>query len=270
MSDNDVAKISDRCKMKFYRYKHGDEKNKTLLGITGDEDYSIFFASLDESLEELRESLTRTNLIKWKKLPLVVAILRRYHKMFYEVIEAKNVRVKIDNFCSTLCMDKDKAMNYEIVIPDDVELRELNVDDYKHVNDLWYYKYEGSEMFIKSLIELNGGLGIYYHGKFLVSWILQIECFGLGLLQTVEEHQGKGYAKLLTRMMTRKISKCYNEDTILFASYGKPKTVDLYIRLADHHKVEFYKNRIDNVISINTLTGSSKNYKTLKMQIKPE
>lgn len=234
MSDDDVADLSDRCKMKFYRFRDGEEKNKTLIGITGDKEYSVFVMSLDESLTELRECLTTTKLIQWGKLPLIVALHRRFHKMMYEILEMKNVRVRIDNYCSTIWMDKAKALNYELSIPDSVELKELNVTDFQLINDLWFYKYPGSDRFIKSLIQLNGGLGIYDNKK-LVSWILQVECFGLGLLQTHEEHQGKGYARLLTRAMTRKISEDHDEDTILFASYGKPKTVDLYIRYGFKH-----------------------------------
>lgn len=131
-------------------------------------------------------------------------------------------------------MEKENALSYEIIVPDDVELRMLNVDDYKLINDSWPYKYPGSECFIKSLIKLNGGLGIYKDRE-LVSWILQVECFGLGLLQTVNKHQGKGYARLLIRALTRKISKDYGEDIILFASYSKPKTVDLYMRYGYKH-----------------------------------
>lgn len=234
LSDDEVAEISDRCKMKFYRPKQGREENKTLIGITGDNEYTIFIVSLDESLKELRDCLIETTLIKWENLPLFVAVNRRFHKMMYEIFEMKNVRVKTDNFCSTIWMGKAKAASYEISVPDDVEMKPLSVDDAKIINDVWFYRYSRSECFIKSVIKLNGGLGIYENGK-LVSWILQIECFGLGLLQTLESHQGKGYARFLTRAMSKKISVDDDEDVILFASYGKPKTVDLYIRYGFQH-----------------------------------
>lgn len=234
MQTKDKGKVSDRCKMKFYRSSKEKNGNYTLIGITGEKEYSIFIASLDESLKELQECLVNTKQIKWDKLPLFVAVHRRFNKMLYDIFEIKNVRVRVDNCCSTLFMEKENALNYEIIVPDDVELKMLDVDDYELINDLWPYKYPGSECFIKSLIELNGGLGIYKNQK-LVSWILQVESFGLGLLQTMDEHQGKGYARLLTRALTRKISEEYGEDIILFASYSKPKTVDLYIRYDYKH-----------------------------------
>lgn len=234
MNENEVAQISDRCKMKFYRCRNGKVTNRTLIGITGDEEYTIFIMSLDESLNELRQALEQTRIIKWNKLPMFVALHRRFHKMMYEILEVKDVRVRIDNYCSTIWMDKRKASSYEFSVPDDVEMKQLSVNDSKLINDAWPYRYPGSEKFIKSIITLNCGLGIYKDGK-LVSWILQVECFGLGLLQTLGDHQGKGYARLLTRAMAKKIGQEFDEDVILFASYGKPKTVDLYIRYGYKH-----------------------------------
>lgn len=234
MNDVEVEEISDRCKMKLFRHRRGKKENRTVVGITPESDYTVFIASLDESLVELREVLMQTKLINWDKPPLFTAINRSFHKMLYEIFETKNVRVLTDNYCSSIWMDKKKASGYEFSVPDNVEMKILSADDSAIINDVWPYRYLGSEKFIKSLIRLNGGLGIYEGGQ-LVSWILKIECFGLGLLQTLDEHQGKGYARLLTRALSKKIALEDDEDVILFASYGKPKTVDLYIRYGFHH-----------------------------------
>lgn len=229
MDEAEVKRISDRCKMKFYRHRNGKSENKTLIGITGSKEYSIFIITLDESMMELRECLEQTKLIKWVQIPLFIAVHQCFREMLNAIFEKKNVAVRIDNHCSTMWLDRMEALSYEFSVPKDLELRELNVDDHQQINDLWAYRYPGSECFIKSIIKLNGGLGIYRNDK-LISWILQVECFGLGRLQTVEDHQGKGYARLLTKAMTRRISENFEEDVILFASHSKPKTVELYIR----------------------------------------
>lgn len=234
MSDREVAQISDRCKMKFYKCRDGVNENKTLIGITGDQEYSIFVVTVDESMSELRECLMSSAIIKWDQLPLFVALHRRFHVFLYEIIEAKGVRVRLDNYCSTIWMGKEKSSSYEYSVPDDVEMRPLCADDCRVVDEPWPYKYPGSENFIRSIILLNDSLGIYKNDK-LVSWILQVESFGLGMLQTLDEHQGKGYARLLTRAMTERIGQVHGEDIVLFASYGKPKTVDLYIRYGFKH-----------------------------------
>lgn len=230
----EINEISDRCKMRFYRHRNGKSEWKTIIGLTGDKEYTMFMMSIEGSLNELRECLEQSKIIKWHQLPLCVAIHERFRKMMYEMFEVRKLRVRLDNRCSTIWMDREKASNFDYIIPNDVELKELNVTDYAMINETWPYKYPGSESFIKSLIILNGGLGVYRNAD-LISWIIQIECFGIGLLQTIEEHQGKGYARLLTRALTQLISKKYDEDVILFASHGKPKTVELYLRYGFQH-----------------------------------
>lgn len=248
LTEVEVNDISDRCKMRFYRHRNGVSGWKTIIGITGDKEYTLFVMSLEESLNELRDCLEKSKIIKWHQLPICVAVHQRFHKMMYEIFEMKNVRVRLDNRCSTFWMDKEKALKYDCSVPSYVELKELNVSDYRIMNDVWPYKYLGSECFIKSLIMLNGGLGVYNNGV-LVSWILHVEYFGIGLLQTMEEYQGKGYARLLTRELAKQISKKYDEDIILFASHSRPKTVDLYLRYEFQH-VSFthwlYLERIQN------------------------
>lgn len=233
-TEEELNEISDRCKMRFYRHRNGNSKWRTIIGLTGDKEYTMFIMSLEESLHELRECVEQSNIIKWHQLPLCVSVHDRFRNMMYEIFEMKKIRVRFDNRCSTFRMDRDKASKFNYTTPNDVQLKELKITDYAMINETWPYKYPGSESFIKSLIILNGGLGVYQNEE-LISWILQIECFGMGLLQTMEQHQGKGYARLLTRALTQLISKKYDEDVILFASHGKPKTVDLYLRYGFLH-----------------------------------
>lgn len=234
MTEVERDSISERCKMKIYRFKCGTMQHRTLVCITGEGNHTLFFASLDESLEELRTCLSQTKLIKWNLMPMCVAVLRRYRKMLYEVLETKNIRVRYDNHCSTLWLSKKTARDLQFDLPNNVELREIHFKDGEKINEIWPYNYPGSVNFINSLITLNGGLGIY-KGDEIISWVLHIECFGFGLLQTIDEHQGRGYARILSRAIAKKISTEYDEDVILFASYGRPKTVDLYIRYGYEH-----------------------------------
>lgn len=81
MTENEVAQISDRCKMTFYRHRTGKAANKTIVGITGIDEYTMFIMSLEESLNDLRECLEESTLIKWNRLPLCVAVHHRFHKM---------------------------------------------------------------------------------------------------------------------------------------------------------------------------------------------
>lgn len=248
-TEDEVNDISDRCKMKFYRHRNGQNEWKTLIGLTGDKEYTLFVVSLEQSSNELRECLEQTKIIKWHQMPLCVVIHERFRQMMYEVFEKNQLRVRSGNRCSTIWMDREKASHFDYIVPNDVELNKLNVSDYVMINETWPYKYPGSESFIKSLITLNGGFGVYRNGE-LISWIIHVECFGIGLLQTLVQHQGQGYARLLIRALTQLISTKYNEDVILFASHGKPKTVDLYLRYGFQHVSHthwFYLERISEI-----------------------
>lgn len=78
-------------------------------------------------------------------------------------------------------MEKEAAKNYEIIVPEEVTIQNLKPEDHVIVDKEWPYKYPESDVFIESMIKMSGGLGIYLKkdGR-LVSWILHIECFGLG------------------------------------------------------------------------------------------
>lgn len=180
---------------------------------------------------ELKECLSATNLINWNLCPLITALNEKFHSFILDILEDKGVEAKIDNHCSCFWLSKTKACKMSYVVPEEVELRKLERKEAKLINSEWPYRYPESESFIASLIDLNGGYGIYLkQTNQLVSWILLIECYGLGLLQTVEKYQGNGYARILIRALSIKISCEYNEDVILFANHSKPLTVELYSR----------------------------------------
>lgn len=79
-------------------------------------------------------------------------------------------------------MEKDKTVEIEDIYPQkDVIMKELSPNDSTVIDREWPYAYAGSEFFIESLIKLNGGLGIYSkENDTLLSWVLQIECNGMG------------------------------------------------------------------------------------------
>ena len=137
---------------------------------------------MEESLEELRYCLINTKLIKWELCPLLTSIHRKLVKLLYEVIAVKGLEIAADNECSCIYMEKDKTVEIEdITPPNDVLLKELSPNDSVLIDLEWPYAYAGSDLFIKSLINLNGGLGIYSkeNGQ-LLSWVLKIECNEMG------------------------------------------------------------------------------------------
>lgn len=76
----------------------------------------------------------------------------------------------------------------------------------KLIDSLWPYHYPGSEEYIALMLEINGGFGLFTKSTDqLVSWVL-LNCLGdLGLLQTLEECQRKGYGSIMIRVASQKI-----------------------------------------------------------------
>lgn len=79
----------------------------------------------------------------------------------------------------------------------------------KFIHDLWPREEvkrnpEKSMNYVGSMIRLNRGLGLFAKkdGK-LVAWGLQSTFGGHALVQTVKEHQGKGYAKVVVSALSK-------------------------------------------------------------------
>ena len=137
---------------------------------------------MEDSLHELRECLITTKLINWELSPLMNAIHVKFVDLVFEIISLKGQKVRINNDCSCIYMEKEKIPEIEEISPsNDVILKELSTKDSKLIDAEWPYSYDGSELFIESLIKLNGGLGIYCRkNDELLSWVLQVECYGIG------------------------------------------------------------------------------------------
>ena len=58
-----------------------------------------------------------------------------------------------------------------------------------------------------TFVDLNGGYGAFLKSDgMLVSWVLKNFLGQLGILQTLEDHQGKGYAKLMVKALAKEIA----------------------------------------------------------------
>ena len=67
---------------------------------------------------------------------------------------------------------------------------------------------ELSTRYIGTMVEMNGGLGLYLkRDDCLVSWAVHNDFHGIGMLQTLEEHKGKGYAKVITNAIAKKLGE---------------------------------------------------------------
>lgn len=90
----------------------------------------------------------------------------------------------------------------------EVYVAPLKEENVAMIDDVWPHKYPGSDIYLKKLIHFNGGLGVFSKADdSLCSWIFKNHLLGLGVLQTVEKHRKKGYAKLLIKAVAKSMAE---------------------------------------------------------------
>lgn len=117
-------------------------------------------------------------------------------------------------------------------IPAGTEIRELTPDHSSRCNSIWDFRYEGSEGFIKSLIELNGGLGLFDRStNELLSYALINDSLAIGMLNTVEYARGKGYAALVTKLISIKIAQDFDIHPTAYIGHSRTSSNKLFGKL---------------------------------------
>lgn len=110
-------------------------------------------------------------------------------------------------------------------------MRELKGTDAKFCNDLWLFKNEQSENWIKSLIDIHGGYALIDEkSKEILSFILITSQYALGGLTTVEEARRKGYGEVLVKHLAKELAR---RDFIPFAyvANDNQKSINLFLKL---------------------------------------
>lgn len=93
-------------------------------------------------------------------------------------------------------------------VPNETVLKPLTVNDAANCNSLWLHKRPNSEIWVKSLIAVNGGYAIRdKKTNEIISFALINDHLAIGLLTTVEKAQRKGYAEVVARHLTRKMAE---------------------------------------------------------------
>ncbi|XP_065340257.1 uncharacterized protein LOC135939682 isoform X1 [Cloeon dipterum] len=160
-----------------------------------------------QNIELMKEALLKTSLIEWSKLKHFSAVLSRFVPSMAEVYTAKGLTLKAVP-CDLAIMQPEKAMNISIpsLLPN-VRVRRLDESFLDVVCDNWpHYDFQYRPVVLK-MLQLNHSVGVFVKTandeEQLASMVLQGEYGGLGLLQTLTEHQRKGFAEIATASLTK-------------------------------------------------------------------
>lgn len=223
---------SKKLKTKFFTHRNGELTNGTFISISEEDDYSIFMSSLVDNLEEIKEIIWKTKIIKWKIGPYFYSVPSTNISILTEYSIQNNLRIEFQTPNEIFYLPKGEADKFEYEIPENIGMRELQISDATFIDDSWLYKNSNSLMTVKDLIKINGGLGIYSKmtGE-LLAWVIKNESFAIGRLQTSDKAKRKGYGKLLIKAFCREIAQRDQIDMIAYINITNTASRNLFVSL---------------------------------------
>ncbi|KAI4469223.1 hypothetical protein MML48_2g00003613 [Holotrichia oblita] len=195
--------------MTFWGVQNNWLRTGTFIFLNEDSCYDLFVFTLEESCETLKEALIRTKRIDWtRKLIQWFAVSNKHVPTVLEVI--KELKLPLHHCTETRlwAIEREKALEFQFKYPNDIYVKQLSKSDVSVINNNWPHKYEGSENYLSRFIEMNTCYGIFLKSDDkLVCWVLKNHLGQLGILQTLPEYKRKGYASLITKVMSKDIAK---------------------------------------------------------------
>lgn len=77
------------------------------------------------------------------------------------------------NITKCFHLPKEKVLDFEWKVPEDLEMRSLTKSDASNINNLWPHRFPGSEEYLKNLIVHNISLGLFNkNSNEVVAWVL--------------------------------------------------------------------------------------------------
>ncbi|XP_061396531.1 uncharacterized protein LOC133332167 [Musca vetustissima] len=228
---------SDRWNLRFYTHRYGKPENCTLISLNGCGDYIVLCFTLQESQEELRECLAKTNLIKWEPKRMHVVCDENIHVMVKELLIQRSQKTNwtCTPFENIMYITKDKiaALQVDEKLPDDLYIAPLDAEKHaEFINNHWSHKYEKSLGLIRQSIEFNGGSGLFRRGEEQpLCWMLENEFLTPGFLYTMPSERRKGYGELIMKMELKRLLKLHNIDLFTFVIVTNEQSLKLHRKL---------------------------------------
>ncbi|XP_016128035.1 glycine N-acyltransferase isoform X1 [Sinocyclocheilus grahami] len=148
----------------------------------------------------LRDLLAHSDVIDWKMFICLAAELH-HEKMLEFVAINRGVPMKKEAVCYMLVLRDPSKLSQ--VDSSSLKLSSLNESHLALVNRSWKFGCEDSKLMIKNMILNFPSCCVLDSDDQPVAWILNYASSALGMLYTLPEHRGKGYAKALIAVMSK-------------------------------------------------------------------
>lgn len=106
--------LSGKVTPAFYTHRKGLKENCTIFGITSEADHTVWFFTLQESLDEVRECLENTKRIHYDQKLLFVTIHKEQTLVLLDFLEKKDDILVDDENAACYMLEKEEALKFEI------------------------------------------------------------------------------------------------------------------------------------------------------------
>ncbi|TRY96130.1 hypothetical protein DNTS_015949 [Danionella cerebrum] len=163
----------------------------------------------------LRDLLAQTDVIEWNNYICMAAEL--HHEKMLEVVALnRGIAMKKEAVCHMLVLrETTKLLSCDLT---SLKVSSLNESHLDLVNGSWKFGCAESRIMIKNMLTNFPSCCILDLYDKPVAWILTYSSCALGMLYTVPEYRGKGIAKALVSIMSKRLLSlgypvyCYTEE----------------------------------------------------------
>ncbi|KAG7200598.1 hypothetical protein KM043_001156 [Ampulex compressa] len=214
----------------------GDHTCGTFIAISQFSIYIVKVFTQDLSGSTLVKILTETKYINWDESVHFGAVHERFKPFLLtaidRVISTKRIIIEYANPAQYYFKPAQECAGVEICIPEECYMKALDKTHIPVIHNVWPHRDpvfpELSLKYLTTIIEMNFGIGLFLkEDNSLVSWAMQTDWHAMGIVQTVEQHQKKGYASIVINALAKKLAED-NISTALFIVKGNNNSQRLF------------------------------------------
>ncbi|XP_033345642.1 uncharacterized protein LOC117231364 [Bombus vosnesenskii] len=218
---------------------YGDDEQGTFLGISNFSEYNVLIFTLHPNSDIINKVLTETKVIDYNQQVNFVTVHECFISSVLTALEnlkhLRNVETNLVLSFNYYFKPAEECIKTKTWIPNECYIKPLDKSNIPLIHSVWPHRdVENPQLSLKylsTLVEMNGGIGLYLkEDDSLVSWCMQNDWHGLSIVQTVEEHRGKGYAKIVVNMLSKKFAE-QGISTVLFIVKGNTTSENMFKKL---------------------------------------
>ncbi|KAL3972228.1 T-cell acute lymphocytic leukemia protein [Sarotherodon galilaeus] len=176
-----------------------DPENKRALNFMK----KMAYYSMDE--QSLRKMLTDENAVDWSTYFSIGGLDVSHAPMLKQVSSDRRVKYKTDILVHLLYLQDTNYLHMPAINSSGISISSLDESHIGLVNQTWKFgKDDVAVAMIRNMIANFPSCCVLDAERKPVSWILTYPSCAIGMLYTLPEHRGKGYAKILVSSLAKR------------------------------------------------------------------